>query len=106
MRCLGLGQREHRAGRWAQLVEIANAAPRAPAALRLIFLPASTATAGESHELCFRADATVTMVAAKAGFVAPQARPFVGRVVAVVDIGVPRELIHRPPRISTRAIDS
>ncbi len=39
-----------------------------------------------------RASLTVTFVAPKAGFSAPQAAPFVGKVV-VVDIGVPRSLL-------------
>ena len=88
---LGTGSRGAPRGTMGELVEIANAVPRARRIA--IDIPSGLdGDTGESHEPCFRADATVTMVAAKAGFVAPQARPFVGRVV-VVDIGVPRELI-------------
>ena len=48
------------------------------------------------YEPCFRAAATVTMVAPKVGFASPAAREVVGRVV-VVDIGVPRGLIPGRP---------
>jgi NAD(P)H-hydrate epimerase len=50
------------------------------------------ADSGAVHDPCFRADATVTMVAAKVGFSAPRAAEHVGRVVTV-DIGAPRTLI-------------
>jgi NAD(P)H-hydrate epimerase len=73
------------------LIRIANAAPRARRIA--IDIPSGLdADSGQVHPACFRAEATVTMVAAKVGFAAPAAVPLVGRVV-VVDIGVPRGLI-------------
>lgn len=47
---------------------------------------------GMPSNATIRAQVTVTFVAQKRGFEAPQARPFVGRVV-VADIGVPPELV-------------
>ncbi len=88
---LGTGSSGELRAPMAALVRTANAARRARRIA--IDLPSGlNADTGEPHEPCFRADATVTMVAAKVGFEAPAARSFVGRVV-VVDIGVPRELI-------------
>lgn len=88
---LGTGSTGSPRGSVAELIEIANAAPRARRIA--IDLPSGLdGDTGQPGKPCFRADATVTMVAPKAGFAAPQAREYVGRVV-VVDIGVPRELI-------------
>ena len=50
------------------------------------------ADTGEVSEPCFRANATVTFIAAKVGFAAEPARKVLGRVI-VADIGVPRRLI-------------
>jgi NAD(P)H-hydrate epimerase len=75
----------------ATLIELANTAPRARRIA--IDIPSGLdAERGEIHEPCFRADATVTMVAPKVGFLTPAGRQVVGRVV-VVDIGLPRGLI-------------
>lgn len=49
------------------------------------------------HERTFRADRTVTFVAAKAGFGNPVAREYTGEVI-VGDIGCPRELIEEVAR--------
>ena len=75
----------------ATLIGLANTAP---CARRIaIDIPSGLdADRGDVYQPCFRAAATVTMVAPKAGFASPAAREVVGRVV-VVDIGVPRGLI-------------
>ena len=57
------------------------------------------ADSGAVSEPCFRADATVTFVAAKVGFASDAARTVLGRVV-VADIGVPRELIPGRKEVS------
>ena len=88
---LGTGSHGAPRGALAELVRSANGAAHA----RRVALDIPSGLDGDTgaaHDPCFRADATVTMVAAKVGFDVPSARPFVGRVV-VVDIGVPRELI-------------
>ncbi len=54
---------------------------------------------GVAYAPTFRAEATLTFVAAKNGFDSPNALPYVGRVV-VLPIGVPPEVIER-----TEAID-
>jgi NAD(P)H-hydrate epimerase len=85
---LGTGSHGAPRGVMAQLVEIANAAPRARRTA--VDIPSGLdGDTGQPNQPCFRADATVTMVAAKTGFAAPSAAPYVGRVV-VVDIGGPR----------------
>jgi len=86
---LGTGSRGDPRGTFAELIEAAN---QAPCARRLaIDIPSGlSADTGELGKPTFRADATVTFVAAKVGFA--KAPEVVGRVV-VADIGVPRELI-------------
>ncbi len=75
----------------ATLIEYANTAPRARRVA--IDVPSGLdGDRGDVHEPCFRAAATVTMVAPKVGFLTPSARDVVGRIV-VVDIGTPRALI-------------
>jgi hydroxyethylthiazole kinase-like uncharacterized protein yjeF len=84
---LGTGSKGAPRGVGAELIQIANAAARARRVA--IDIPSGLdADTGEVHEPCFRAYATVTMVAAKVGFAAASAIPVVGRVV-VVDIGAP-----------------
>lgn len=88
---LGTGSTGAPRGVIAGLVKSANAAARA----RRVAVDIPTgldADNGTVGELCFRADATVTFVAAKVGFAGEAARAVLGRVV-VADIGVPRELI-------------
>jgi hydroxyethylthiazole kinase-like uncharacterized protein yjeF len=88
---LGTGSSGAPRGVLAGLIKSANAARRA----RRVAVDIPTgldADSGEVHEPCFRADATVTFVAAKVGFAGVAARRVLGRVV-VADIGVPRELI-------------
>lgn len=88
---LGTGVTGAPRGVYADLVRIANAAAQA----RRIAIDIPTgldADAGEVREPCFRADATVTFVAAKVGFATAAAREVLGRVV-VADIGIPRQLI-------------
>jgi hydroxyethylthiazole kinase-like uncharacterized protein yjeF len=88
---LGTGSTGAPRGVMAALIELANAA--ATARRIALDLPSGLdAERGEVHEPCFRADATVTMVAPKAGFLTAAGRQVVGRIV-VVDIGLPRELI-------------
>ncbi|NLG42671.1 MAG: NAD(P)H-hydrate epimerase [Phycisphaerae bacterium] len=88
---LGTGSRGAPRGVMAELVEIANAAPRARRIA--VDIPSGLdGDTGQASEPCFRADATVTMVAAKAGFSAPSAAAYVGRVV-IVGIGAPRTVI-------------
>lgn len=90
---LGTGATGPPRGTTAALIELANAAPRARRIA--IDLPSGLdADRGVAHEPCFRAAATVTMVAPKVGFTTAAAQAVVGRVV-VVDIGVPRGLIPR-----------
>ncbi len=82
----------------ATMIEFANTAPHARRIA--IDIPSGLdADKGEVHEPCFRAAATVTMVAPKVGFQSPAAREVVGRVVTV-DIGTPIDLI--PGRQSGR----
>jgi NAD(P)H-hydrate epimerase len=79
----------------ATLIELANAAPRARRIA--IDIPSGLdADRGEVNEPCFRAHATVTMVAPKLGFAVAEARQVVGRIM-VVDIGGPRALIPGLP---------
>jgi hydroxyethylthiazole kinase-like uncharacterized protein yjeF len=90
---LGTGSKGAPQGTMAELIEIANAAPRARRVA--IDIPSGLdADSGEVGEPCFRADATVTFVAEKVGFRAAAARTVLGRVL-VVGIGVPRELSCR-----------
>jgi len=88
---LGTGSTGAPRGLIADLIKTANAAPGA----RRVAVDVPTglnADTGEVGTPCFRADATVTFVAAKVGFSSKAARKVLGRVV-VADIGVPRELI-------------
>ncbi|MBK9127189.1 MAG: NAD(P)H-hydrate epimerase [Phycisphaerales bacterium] len=88
---LGSGARGAPRGILADLIRLANAAPRARRVA--IDVPSGLcADTGEVFDPCFRAEATITMVAAKIGFDQPAARAVLGRVVAV-DIGVPQGLI-------------
>jgi NAD(P)H-hydrate epimerase len=88
---LGTGSKGAPRGTIAELIKLANAAPRARRVA--IDIPSGLdGDSGEAAQPCFRADATVTFVAAKVGCTKPAADPFVGRII-VVDIGVPRELI-------------
>lgn len=98
---LGTGTQGAPRGVIADLVRLANAAPHA----RRVAIDIPTGLGGDSgqvHEPCFKADATVTFVAPKAGFGAARARDVVGRVM-VADIGVPRELIPGRKEISSSA---
>lgn len=54
---------------------------------------------GRPLGVCVRAAATVTFVALKPGFLAPESKEWTGRI-DVVDIGVPRELVERLSRSS------
>jgi NAD(P)H-hydrate epimerase len=88
---LGTGSTGAPRGVIAELIKIANAAPRA----RRVAIDIPTglnADTGAVSEPCFRADATVTFVAPKVGFANDAAAVVLGRVV-VADIGAPRELI-------------
>jgi NAD(P)H-hydrate epimerase len=88
---LGTGSQGAPHGVMAELIRIANAATRGRRIA--VDIPSGLdADSGAVNEPCFRADATVTMLAPKIGFEVPAARAVVGRVV-VVDIGTPRRLI-------------
>ena len=77
-------------------------ANRAPARRIAIDIPTGlSADEGTIYEPCFRADATITMVAPKLAFAAVPALPFIGRVF-VVEIGLPRSLIPGRQNISDR----
>lgn len=90
---LGTGSQGPPRGVAAELVHLANAAPRARRVA--IDIPSGLdGDSGTAHEPCFRAHATVTMAALKTGLAAAAGREFTGRVV-VVDIGVPREQLPR-----------
>jgi NAD(P)H-hydrate epimerase len=98
---LGTGSKGAPRGTMADLVRIANAA--AGARRVAIDIPSGLdGDTGEVREPCFRAHATVTMVAPKVGCTVPEARPAAGRVVAV-DIGVPRELIPGRQNLTSEA---
>jgi NAD(P)H-hydrate epimerase len=88
---LGTGSTGAPRGTIADLIRIANDAPRARRVA--VDIPSGlNADTGEVGEPCFKADATVTFVAPKVGFGRPAASEVLGRVI-VADIGVPRELI-------------
>ena len=90
---LGTGSTGAPRGVIAQLIDAANAAPRAKRIA--IDIPSGLdADLGVAQQPCFRADATVTLVAPKIGFSSPGAREFVGRIV-VADIGAPRSQLAR-----------
>jgi NAD(P)H-hydrate epimerase len=54
------------------------------------------ADTGRPLGACVRADHTATVVAAKVGFAAPEAREYLGRV-HVIDMGAPRRLVQGEP---------
>ncbi|MBU0639802.1 MAG: NAD(P)H-hydrate epimerase [Planctomycetes bacterium] len=88
---LGTGSKGAPRGTMAELIALANAAPRARRIA--IDIPSGLdADLGEVAEPCFRADATYTLLAEKLGFATAAARAVLGRVV-VGDIGCPRKLI-------------
>jgi hydroxyethylthiazole kinase-like uncharacterized protein yjeF len=98
---LGTGSAGAPRGVIADLVKLANEAPRARRVA--IDIPSGlNADTGEVGVPCFKADATVTFVAPKVGFAAESARKVVGRLI-VADIGVPRELIPGRKEISSGA---
>ena len=98
---LGTGSSGAPRGIIGELIEAANAAPRAKRVA--VDIPTGlNADLGEVSEPCFRADATVTFVAPKIGFSKQDARRVLGRLV-VADIGVPRELIPGRKEISRGA---
>jgi len=92
---LGTGSKGSPRGTIADLIRIANAAPRARRVA--VDIPSGLdADSGRPCDPCFRADATVTLLAAKVGFRRATAREVLGRVV-VADIAAPRELIPGRP---------
>jgi hydroxyethylthiazole kinase-like uncharacterized protein yjeF len=95
---LGTGSQGAPRGVIAELIRLANA-PRRARRVAIDIPSGLDADTGEVHEPCFRADATVTFVAAKAGFSKPAARGVLGRVI-VADIGTPRELVPGRKEIS------
>jgi len=92
---LGTGSTGSPRGVMATLIELANGAPRAQRVA--IDVPTGLdADNGAVYEPCFRATATVTMLAPKVGFETAAGRAVAGEVV-VVSIGVPRDLGSLPP---------
>ncbi len=88
---LGTGSKGAPRKTMATLVEQANAATQSRRIA--IDIPSGLdGDTGQIHEPCFRANATITMVAAKAGFDTDSGRQATGRVVTI-DIGAPRSLI-------------
>ncbi len=89
---LGTGSSGPPRGTIAGLIRLANEQARARRIA--VDVPSGLdAQTGTVHEPCFRADATVTFVAAKAGFGAERALEVLGRVI-VADIGVPVNLLQ------------
>jgi len=87
----GTGIRGSLSGDPAAAVEQINAAGRPVVAVDIpTGLDCDT---GEAEGPAVRADLTVTFVAAKKGFDAPQAGGYTGRVI-VADIGIPAELVR------------
>lgn len=87
---LGTGARGAPRGVVADLIRVANEASATRVA---IDLPSGLdGDSGVAGDPCFRADATIALVAPKAGFDAPSAKPVLGRVI-VAGIGVPRDLM-------------
>ena len=88
---LGTGASGAPRGVTGELIRIANDV-RAARRVAVDIPSGLDGDSGERWEPCFRADASVTFVAAKTGFLRPEAAGVLGRVV-VVDIGAPRGLI-------------
>jgi NAD(P)H-hydrate epimerase len=101
---LGSGASGAPRGLIAELIRLADRA--APRARRIaIDIPSGLdAETGTVWSPCFRADATVTFVAAKVGFSAAAAQAVLGRVV-VVGIGAPADLIPGRKNMET-GVDS
>ncbi len=75
--------------------QIAEAVNRHPSPVLAVDLPSGLdCDTGQPLGPCIRAVRTVTFVAEKVGFAAPQAAEYTG-IVTVGDIGCPRELIER-----------
>ncbi len=89
---LGTGARGEPRAPLDEAIELMNAA----AARRLaVDLPSGLdCDTGQASRHTFRADHTCTFVAAKQGFRAAAARPYVGRL-HVVDIGAPRQVLEQ-----------
>lgn len=102
---LGTGAHGAPRGTFAQLIELANAAPHAQRVA--IDVPSGLdADTGEVYEPCFRAALTVTMAAPKIGFTRGGGPEVTGSVVTV-GIGVPPPPnAPATPENSTRSLDS
>ncbi len=101
---LGTGGSGSPRGVMADLIRAANGV--ATARRVAIDLPSGLqADSGDVFDPCFRADATVTFVAAKTGFVQPAAAERVGRI-HVVEIGIPRNLIPGRAPTGNFAVES
>ena len=88
---LGTGFRGDVRSPTAELIQAINSTPKR--SVVAVDVPSGfDCDTGTASNAAIRADLTVTFVAAKIGFAASAARPFVGRV-EVVDIGAPRGLI-------------
>ena len=89
---LGTGARGAPRGLYRDAIELANSVPGPRVA---VDLPSGLdCDTGVAQDPTFRADVTVTFVAAKDGFVNPGANAFTGEV-EVVSIGVPQKLLSR-----------
>ena len=88
---LGTGFRGQVRSPTAELIHAVNAAGKR--AVVAIDVPSGLdCDSGAASTSTIQADVTITFVALKRGFNAPDARPFLGRV-EVADIGAPRQLI-------------
>lgn len=98
---LGTGARGEPEGRIADLVRLANDAPRA----RRVAIDIPTGLDGDTgnaSDPCFQADVTVTFVAEKLGFRESSAARVLGRVV-IVDIGIPPKFVPGRDKSAQRA---
>jgi len=92
---LGTGASGAPRGNIARAIEaLAPLEPGGPPILALDLPSGFDADTGQRVGACVRADVTATFAAEKAGFAAPGAADWLGRV-QVVDIGVPRALFAR-----------
>jgi NAD(P)H-hydrate epimerase len=88
---LGTGARGEPRTPIDRVIELCNAAPARKLA---VDLPSGLdCDTGRAAKSTFRADHTSTFVGWKAGFLAPEAKPYLG-AVHVHDIGVPRRLVE------------
>jgi NAD(P)H-hydrate epimerase len=91
---LGTGLDRAVEGTIKRLIARINSRPRGVRVLAVDIPSGLDANTGEPLGDAVRADATVTLVGLKVGFLNPQARPYIGKV-QVAGIGAPSELVRR-----------